>query len=92
MWKFISDNLKEFRRGAFAFGFTSFSFISFQKIIVLDYIWGLVTVVVSGALGGMATALGTYYFKHKLQNKLFKSKRKKDGKNPAEIEDCEKVA
>lgn len=75
MWKFITSNIREFWRGSLAFSFTSFSFISFQKIIILDYLSGLITIIVSGALGGMATALGAHFFKHKLQNRLFKNKK-----------------
>lgn len=91
MWKFLTDNVKEFWRGTIAFGFTGFSFITFQKIIVLDYLAGLITVVVTGALGGMATALGTHYFKHKLQNKLFKNKKNGKETKPGDKEES-KVA
>lgn len=77
MWKFITGNIKEFWRGTFAFSFTGFGFVIFQKIIILDLFLGIMVTVLSGALGGMATALGTHYYKHHIHNKIFKNK--KDG-------------
>lgn len=75
MWKFITDNVKEFWRGTFAFSFTGFGFVIFQKIIVLDLFLGIMVTILSGALGGMATALGANYYKHKIHNKIFKPKK-----------------
>lgn len=78
MWKFITGNVKEFWRGTVAGGCASSSYIWINKIIILDYIGSLFTIAFSAAIGGMLTALGADYYKHKLKHKLFKPKKDAD--------------
>lgn len=75
MWKFINENFKEFWRGTIAGGFAGGGYVFFNKIILLDYIGSLFTVALSAIVGGMATALAADYYKHKIKNKLFKTKK-----------------
>lgn len=75
MWKFITDNFKEFWRGSIAGSFAGGGYIWLNKIILLDYLGSLITVALSAAVGGMCTALAADYYKHKIKNKLFKPKK-----------------
>lgn len=82
MWKFITDNVKEFWRGAIGGSFAGGGILFFNKIILLDYLGSLFTVALSAVVGGMFTALAADIYKHRIQKKLFKNK--KNGKSDKE--------
>lgn len=75
MWKFITDNFKEFWRGGVAGSVAGGGYVWLNKIILLDYIGSLFTVALSAIVGAMATALAADYYKHKIKHKLFKPKK-----------------
>ena len=90
MWKFITDNFKEFWRGTVAGSFAGGGIVYFNKIIFLDYLGSLFTVGLSAVIGGMCTALAADIYKHRIQKKLFKNR--KNGREKNKTDESEKVA
>jgi uncharacterized membrane protein len=73
MWKYINERTSEVFSGGI-FGGVAGSFVFVNTITVLTYIGSLLTVILSAAVGALATVLITDYYKYKIKPKLYKTK------------------
>lgn len=70
----IYENLKEFWGGFVGGGFAGIGLSRIDGVAILKYLGGLGTVALSAIIGALFTALASDYYKHRIKNKLFKTK------------------
>jgi len=80
MFKFITDNTREFWQGSIASGTTSGVILFTSNVFLLDIATKILLAGLIAAVGGFSTALVSDIYKHHFQKKFFKKKQDEQNK------------